>query len=494
MPSDTTPNILWILTDQQPVSTIGAYGNRTIRTPHIDRLACEGALFDRAYVAAFPCSPSRASLLTGLYAHRHGVVTNDVLFDESTASLGNICAASGYATGYFGKWHLGGSMQRHGDGWYLKRVPNDTQFAFEQVDGGTGEDAACSGFDEWVGGWLQYRAYLREQGFGKEVDENPSLGAHSILQSGPDSEHCVSQIPAEYHVEAFIAKCAERFIRNSAKSGTQPFAAVVSFYGPHLPVAPPRPWDEMYPLEAVPEPVGIGEDLSGKPSRQLDARRMHAGGWTVEQYVDYVRRYRGFVSYIDEQIGRVLRALDESGQADNTIVVFSSDHGDMLGEHGLIYKLTGAVYDALMRAPLILRYPSKLAASTSCPQLVSNVDVLPSVLELAGLEVPPGIDGRSFLPAVGDSGVAHRDRVFADVMDKGIMVCDAQWKYGFHWTLDGADELYDLCADPHEERNLSAEPAHAQRVTQMRRYIVEWLRETGHPYAQPISELVLAGQ
>ena len=460
----------------------------------MDRLAEEGVLFDRAYVAAFPCSPSRASLLTGLYAHRHGVVTNDVLLDESTATLGNICAATGYATGYFGKWHLGGTMNRHGDGWYLKRTPHDTQFAFEQVDGGTGEDAPCSGFDEWVGGWQHYREYLRKVGFGKEVDENPSLGAHGILASGPDSEHCVSQIPAEHHVEAFIAGCAERFIRSSAESGTQPFAAVVSFYGPHLPVAPPRPWDEMYPLGAVPEPVGIGEDLAGKPSRQVDARQMHACGWTVEQYVDYVRRYWGFVSYIDEQIGRVLCALDQSGQADNTIVLFTSDHGDMVGEHGLIYKLTGAVYDTLMRTPLILRYPPRLAGRMSCPQLVSNVDVLSSVLELAGIKVPSCIDGRSFLRAIDDSDAVHRDRVFADVMDKGIMVCDDQWKYGFHWTLANADELYDLHTDPHEERNLSADPAQAERVAQMRRHIAEWLRETGHPYAKPIGQLVLAEQ
>ena len=493
MPTDTTPNILWILTDQQPFSTIGAYGNAVIRTPHMDRLAREGVRFDRAYVAGYPCSPSRASLLTGLYAHNHGVATNDVLLDEGTASLGNVCAAAGYTTGYFGKWHLGGTIGRHDDGWHMQRVANDTQFTFEQVDGGTGEDKPCSGFAEWVGGWQDYREYLREAGFGKEVDENPGLGAHNVLPSGPDGEHSVSLIPAEHHVEAFIAKRAERFIRKSAEPGAGPFAAVVSFYGPHLPVTPPRPWDEMYPLEAVPEPVGIREDLSSKPPRQGEARERFADGWTTAQYVDYVRRYWGFVSYIDEQVGRVLRALDETGQADNTIVMFASDHGDMLGEHGLIYKLTGAVYDILMRTPLIMRYPPALAAGTSCEQLVSHIDVLPAVLELAGIGIPPDIDGRSFLPALEDPGAEHRPRIFTDVMDKGIMVRDDRWKYGFHWTLDNADELYDLQTDAHEEHNLAADPAHAKRVKSMRQHIVHWLHESGHPYAESIGKRVLGG-
>ncbi len=169
-----------------------------------------------------------------------------------------------------------------------------------------------------------------------------------------------------------------------------------------------------------------------------------------------MRRYWGFVSYIDQQIGRVLRALDYSQERDNTIVVFCSDHGDMLGEHGLIYKLTGAVYDNLLRTPLILRYPTELVGHTSCPQLMSNVDVLPSVLELAGIAAPAGIDGRSFFPTIDDAGIVHRDKVFTDIMSKGVMVCDGQWKYGFHWAVGCDDELYNLHADPHEQQNLSA--------------------------------------
>ena len=123
--------------------------------------------------------------------------------------------------------------------------------------------------------------------------------------------------------------------------------------------------------------------------------------------------------------------------------------------------------------------------------MVSNIDVLPTVLELAGLRSPPDIDGRSFLPAVGDPQSLHRAMVYTDIMNKGAMVRSERWKYGFHWEYDDADELYDMDADPHEEHNLARDPACAERVTEMRGHIVKWLRETGHPYAEPISQRML---
>ena len=267
----------------------------------------------------------------------------------------------------------------------------------------------------------------------------------------------------------------------------------MSFYGPHLPVAPPRPWDTLYSLETIPEPVGIGEDLSAKPRCQSESRVQYAAGWTRAQYLDYVSRYWGFVSYIDVQIGRVLAALEETGQAENTIVVFTSDHGDMLGEHGLIYKLSGAVYDVLMRVPLIVRYPRAIAADTSNRQLISNIDVLPSVLEFAGLDCPPDLDGRSFCARIADHQATHRRRIYTDVIDKGLMVRDGRWKYGVHWALDDLDELYDLESDPHEQENLALQPSYRERVEQMRQQIVRWLHQTQHPYAGPIGQRILAG-
>ncbi|UCD30516.1 MAG: sulfatase-like hydrolase/transferase, partial [Planctomycetota bacterium] len=148
------PNILYIMTDQQPVSCVAVYGNKVLQTPNLDKLADAGCTFHSAYIAAFPCSPSRASQLSGRYAHNHGIVTNDVLFDEKIPSLGNICKAAGYDTAYFGKWHLGGHVYRlpRGPnpnnphwGWYYKRVASDKGFKFERIPGGTGEDEPCHG-------------------------------------------------------------------------------------------------------------------------------------------------------------------------------------------------------------------------------------------------------------------------------------------------------------------------------------------------------------
>jgi len=494
MSSCDKPNIVWILTDQQPVTTVGSYGNKTIRTPHIDSLADGGVQFERAYVASFPCSPSRASLLSGLYAHHHGVVTNDVLLDEEIATLGSLCRAGGYETAYFGKWHLGGVMYRHDDAWYWQRVDSSEKFTFKKVSGGTGEDASSSGFDHWVGGWQHYRDYLRTVGFSNEVEKYPGLGAHMLLPSttNRDYMHNVCPIPAEHHVESFISGEATRFIHHCAQLEKRPFAMVVSFYGPHLPVAPPRPWDEMYSLDEVPEPVGIKENLSSKPKNQAACRKTYADGWTKEQFKDYVRRYWGFVSYIDQQAGRVLQALEDTRQTEKTIVVFTSDHGDMIGEHGIIYKMPGAGYDILLRVPLVIRFPGHMPRAKSVPQFVSNIDVLPSVLELAGIDCPSTIDGSSFLPVVRGLQTVHRQEIYCDIANTGFMIREGRWKYCYHWALDTMDELYDLKADPHEESNLVADPSQDRRLTAMRERIILWLHESGHPYVEPIKRCILS--
>lgn len=253
------PNILYIMTDQQPLSGVAAYGNPVIKTPVLDTLARSGCVFDQLYIVAFPCSPSRTSQLSGRYAHNHGVTTNDILFDEKVPCLGDICRSAGYQTAYFGKWHLGGNIYRRpnskktqglGDEWYMQREPSDVGYEFKKVPGGFGEDRPQHGFDTWVGGWKQYRDYLAEAGFGQLLEKIPYLGGHNDAPSGKEGTHTYSLLPEEHHVDAFLAKQTEQFVRGRA-GNPQPWCAVLSFYGPHLPVAPPKPWDTMYSLDQV---------------------------------------------------------------------------------------------------------------------------------------------------------------------------------------------------------------------------------------------------
>ncbi len=487
------PNIVYIMTDQQPVCTIGAYGNAVVRTPNLDRLAREGMRLNRFFIAGFPCSPSRASMLSGRYPHQHGVVRNDVLFDPAVPCLGDVLNAAGYDTAYFGKWHLGGHMYRNIKGrkpfegaWYYRRLPSDQGFAFEAVRGGLGEDAPQHGFQTWAGGWKQYKAYLRRVGLGELVDKYPNLGNHNDLPSAPEGKHMYSQLPEEHHMAAFFAKEAEKFIRSRRGSG-RPFGLVLSFYGPHLPVAPPKPWDEMYSLEQAALPANHRDTLEGKPlGQRRNTRCYKLPAWREEQFRDYIRRYWGYCSYIDKQIGRVLAALDECGFAENTIVVFTSDHGDMIAAHGMIFKLGKCAYEELMRVPCIIRAPGVTAPGSVSDALVSNVDFLPTFCELLGIAPPPGMAGRSFADVLRGKRKTFRDAVFCDIMEQTLMVRTERWKFVLNWNKRDLDELYDLDNDPGELRNLAQEAKYKNVVREMLGRIADWLRETEHPYAEVI--------
>ena len=259
------PNLLFIMTDQHPFGAIGAYGTAGVKTPNIDRIAAEGVRFDRFYIAAFPCSPSRASFLTGRHAHNHGVVTNDVILSDAVPSLGAALKRAGYHTGYVGKWHLTGQMYRGRTGapmnneWYYERVPSADGFRFERKPGGTGEDVPQHGFDYWVGGWTHYHDYLRQAGLEKFAEQK--IGNHSIAASGPEGTHIYSEVPEDHHMSAFLAGNAVKFLEEQHGQDA-PFGLVLSFYGPHLPVAPPRPWDTLYGLAEASLPASYPDNTS----------------------------------------------------------------------------------------------------------------------------------------------------------------------------------------------------------------------------------------
>jgi len=278
-------------------------------------------------------------------------------------------------------------------------------------------------------------------------------------------------------------------------AGDAPFGCVLSFYGPHLPVAPPPPWDSMYDLADVPLPPTVDVGLEGKPLRQRTTTRIRASWhWSSNELRDYVRRYYGYVSYIDAQMQRVLEALERLGVAEDTIILFTTDHGDMLGHFGMVYKLTGNAYDTLMQVPLMIRWPKGIPAGQVDDGLVSNVDLLPTLLELARVPVPSGVDGQSLAATVQGKVQPRREAIITDIMGTGFMLRRGQWKYALHASASDTetprdlDELYNLDDDPYETHNLADDPAQAERVASMREEILTWLRETGHPYAELVAQ------
>jgi uncharacterized sulfatase len=502
---DRPMNLLYIMTDQQPTGTLGCYGNPLDPTPHLDRLAQSGIRFTNCYIGAYACSPSRATLLTGRYPQGHGVYTNNVKLADDIPTLGTIMKASGRDTAYFGKSHLEGATYRDVPGgqsiaedgqsyyvpfnnghWYMKPVREEKGFRFERVEGGKGEDFPQLGFDTWAGGWKDYRAYLRDVGLGELVDKHPMVGNHYDIPNTTEDKHQYSLIPEEHHMEAFFTKKALDFLA-SRQSYPQPFCLAISYFGPHLPVAPPRPWDKKYSLDQIVLPDNYYDLLEGKPESLKNNQRCYVlPKWSEEQFKDYTLRYFGYSAYIDFQIGRVLDALKQYGLADNTIVIFTTDHGDMVAAHGCIFKI-GTGYEELANTPFVMRVPGFGAAGTTAEGLINTADMLPTVMDLLGLPADPSMHGRSFKSALQSPTSPFRDRVFSHWGPRSFLTFDCEWKYQLHWGGD-MDELYNLNDDPGEMKNLFAHAKYRDIKEKSRQAILDWLRDTEHPYAETIAK------
>ena len=481
-------NVLFIMTDQQPVSTLGCYGNLLYPTPNLDQLAETGIRFTDFYIGAFPCSPSRASMFTGCYPQRHGVFTNNIPLSDDIPSLGYLMRDSGWDTVYFGKSHLKGHMYRDmpwrkpfNGAWYNKRILNDEEFIIKKIKGGLGEDHPQLGFDTWAGGWKDYHAYLRQVGLGKLLEERPIPGNHNDLPSAANSKHRYSLLPEEHHMASFFTQKAEEFLRQRRKRG-RPFCMVLSYYGPHLPVAPPKPWNKKYSLEQCSLPDNHYDTLDGKPSSQRTNTYCYKlPEWKKNQYRDYIRRYYGYCAYLDCQIGRVLDALKECGLEDNTIIIFTSDHGDMMGSHSYLYKMEDCCYQELCNVPFIMRVPGITRPGSVTHSLTSSVDILPTLLGLLGVERPQIIQGKSFAHLLHQPSSDFRDRVFIHWGPQSVVSYDGKWKFGLHANAE-VDELYDRHLDPGELKNLALDKRYMEIAREKREEIIAWLHETEHPY------------
>jgi arylsulfatase A-like enzyme len=270
---------------------------------------------------------------------------------------------------------------------------------------------------------------------------------------------------------------------------------VLSFYAPHHPVAPPKPYDTMYDPEDIelPESFDAPQDLKNTPPGNPHNLTNAAGAnWTKDQCRDYLRRYYGYVTYLDDQMARVMDALRASGKYDDTIVVFTSDHGDMMCEQGLIYKHCYNGYDMLMKVPLTVQWPGHIKPGSVHEGLASHIDLLPTLLELAGAKIPEGLDGKSMAGVLTGDTTHARDEIFIDVHNQGFAMRGGQWKFVLNAALVNGemvrkiDELYDMDNDPHEITNLALEPEHEARVGAMRQSIFKWLAESGYPFVEQI--------
>lgn len=441
------PNVLLITTDQQRYDALGAAGNPLIRTPVLDGLCAEGTRFQNCYTPSPVCVPARHALLTGLLPHNNGCVNNGSRLAPGTPTMMGLLSAAGYVTHGVGKMHF--SPPRRSLGFQALELSEEIPAHVEQDD---------------------YLPFLLARGFGHVHEPH---GVRSDMYYVPQ----VSQLPAELHTTAWTADRAAAFLRGHDQH--RPFFLWTSFIKPHPPFDPPVPWNKLYRTVDMPKP------FRPEGYRQLQTwwmRHQNRYKYREDGPDDTLARtlraaYYACVSFIDHHVGRILRVLAATGLAQETLVLFTSDHGELLGDYGSWGKRS--FLDPSVRVPLIARWPGHLPAGGVVTTPVSLVDIMPTVLAAAGVDSAgcrqDGAD-LSTLPTAEPRLVCAQ---LAEDAHGTYMATDGRLKY-FYSAPDDREFLFDLAGQEREERNLAADPAWAGRLQDLRERLAARLRGDGY--------------
>jgi choline-sulfatase len=424
------PDILLVMADQMVPSALPFHGNPVTRAPAMSWLAESGVVFDAAYTASPLCSPARSSFMTGLLPSRTRVFDNAAEFSSVIPTFAHYLRSAGYRTVLSGKMHFCGPDQLHG---FEERLTTDIYPA----DYG------------WTPDW-------------DRPDDRPSWyhDMSSVLEAGP----CVRSNQLDFDDE--VAFAAERSLFAHLRSADErPFCYVVSFSHPHDPFAISRKWWDLYCDEDIPMPAFGYDEASLHPhERRLRAVCAMNGAEVPEEHIRAARRaYYGAISYVDDHISRLTGVLRDTGRLDRTVIIVTSDHGEMLGERGAWYKMS--FYEGSARVPLIVRAPGLFGPGRVAAP-VSTMDLLPTLAGLAHPGRPPEVvgplDGRSLLPHL--SGVPDRDEVVAEYLAEGAIAPIVMIRRGSHKFIHSPadpDQLFDLESDPDERINRAQDPASA---------------------------------
>ncbi|NKB65856.1 MAG: sulfatase-like hydrolase/transferase [Candidatus Latescibacteria bacterium] len=442
------PNLLFIMADQHRFDYLGAAGADFVRTPHLDRLAERGVRFDHCYTNAPICAPARVALATGLQAHRFGGVGNNVFLPRSRSTYYQRLRDAGYRVGCAGKLDLAKPEGDNSDG----ARPHCFSWGFTHPVEIEGKMHAGQRLGAPFG---PYTAHLQERGQLQAFRDDYARRKQDWALSAWDSV-----LETDDFADAYIGQRSAAWIDEIPDD--YPWHLFVSFVGPHDPFDPPTEYAERYREAAMPAAVPV--DLEGKPA-YLHGRQT---GATPEQIETCRRQYCAAIELIDDQVGQILASLERRGMVDNTWIVFSSDHGEMLGDHGAFTK--GLAYDPSWRVPLLVSGPGLEGGQVS-DALVELIDINPTLCDLAGLPLQQGLDARSFVPLLQGATTDHRSEVLSS-LGHFRAVRDHDWK--LIDNIGDCTELYDMHQDPEERRNLA--PERADIVAQMRQRLnSRWL-------------------
>lgn len=444
----SSPNILFILTDQQRADTIAALGNPIIKTPVLDRLVREGTTFDRAYSPSPVCVAARYALITGRAPHRSGVVDN-MPSPAEARSIMQVLAERGYQTHGTGKMHFTGGDPRRPWGFESRDFSEE----------GTTDD--------------DYSDFLRAHGYGHVIDPH---GLRSEYYYVPQP----SQLPVALHHTNWVADRSIDFLRRRDRS--RPFFLWSSFIKPHPPFESPNPWNRLYRSAEMPDPVlpeGCPDHLSFW-NRVQNRYKYTDGGRNPHLQRTQIAAYYGAISFIDQAVGRLLAALVE--EIDNTLIVFSSDHGEMLGDFGCYGKR--CMLDPAARVPLLVRHPSSYGAGVRCGSPVSLLDLYPTFAAAAGAsEVATEADGADL--AAISSGRQERRHVISQFSQRALglyLIAEADWKY-IYSAADRREWLFNRANDPRELRNLVNDPTSRGELERLRGQLIGRFQTDGYDWA-----------
>ena len=456
--ADNRPNVLFLISDDLN-NFLGCYGDALAKTPNIDKLAARGTRFERAYCAFPLCGPSRNSLLTGLYPNSTGILTNGQVFRQTIPkqhSMPQAFRLSGYFAARIGKlYHYG--------------VPNSI--------GTNGHDDPAS-----------WELELNPAGVDR-MEEQPNVFSMKPGNFGGTLSWYASPHQAKLHTDALQADDAEWVLERCAKRRDRPFFLAVGFFRPHTPyVSPKDPYWGYYPRERMPVIAGVDEDRKDIPLPGIQSYRDDVHNrMTDDQRRECVQAYRASISFMDDQVGRVVDALERLGLSENTIIVFTSDHGYHMGEHGLWQKMS--IFEESARVPMLIVAPGVGAKGAVAKSPVSHVDLFPTLAELCNVKTEGNLQGQSLVPIMKDAGAKGRGWALTQVTRGGkgenrffgYSLRTPHWRYTEWDEGKQGRELYDHDADERELTNLADDPAHAKTVAELSQQLRTAVKSTFPP-------------
>ena len=467
--AERRPNVLFIVSDDLNC-LLGCYGDPLAKTPHIDRLAARAVRFERAYCTFPLCGPSRNSFLTGLYPNSTGILANAQIFRQSIPAQRSMPQAFRLA------------------GYFAARIGKLFHYNVPLSVGTNGHDDP--------GSW---ELEINPAGVDR-LEEMPRIFSLKPGSFGGTLSWYASSRGDREHTDGIMAEDAKWVLERCARDRSRPFFLALGFYRPHTPyVAPQTPYFDQHPEAAMPLVAGVAEDQADIPGAALASRNPEEAMMTDGQRRAVRQAYNASISFLDAQVGRVLDALDTLGLADETIVVFTSDHGYHMGEHGLYQKRS--LFEESARVPLLIAAPGRCRAGAVAKSPVSQVDLFPTLAALCGIEAPGNLQGqdlsslladpaavgrgwavtqvtRGSEPARGASGDARRAK---GQPFNGYSLRTPRWRYTEWDEGRKGRELYDHDADPRELTNLAADPAHASTVAELAAQLAAAVKQTLPP-------------